>query len=78
MQGGAGGGSGVQLKVELLRKPSVTVAPHVNPALKTLVQRQGFIPPTQTELTTNVKVRGGWVGWLSINSLPHRCPWVGC
>lgn len=53
----------MQLKVELLRKPTMTVAPHVNPALKTLVARQGFIPPTQTELTTNVKVRG-WPGAL--------------
>jgi hypothetical protein len=29
----------------------------VNPALKTVMNRPGFIPPTQTQLTTNVKVR---------------------
>lgn len=36
---------------------TVNSAPFVNPALKTVLNRPGFIPPTQTQLTTNVKVR---------------------
>lgn len=36
---------------------TVNSAPFVNPALKTVMNRPGFIPPTQTQLTTNVKVR---------------------
>ncbi|EWM29450.1 pre-mrna-processing factor 17 [Nannochloropsis gaditana] len=34
---------------------SVNSAPFVNPALKTVMNRPGFIPPTSRELTTNVK-----------------------
>ena len=35
---------------------TVNSAPFVNPALKTVMNRPGFIPPTQTQLTANVKV----------------------
>lgn len=34
---------------------TVNSAPFVNPALKTILHRPGFIAPTQRELTTNVK-----------------------
>lgn len=37
---------------------TVNSAPFVNPALKTVMNRPGFIPPTQKQLTTNVKVGG--------------------
>ena len=36
---------------------TVNSAPFINPALKTLMNRPGFIPPNQKELTTNVKVK---------------------
>ncbi len=40
--------------VHLVRR-TVNSAPFVNPALKTVLDRPGFIPPTTRELTTNVK-----------------------
>lgn len=48
-------GEAVDLKPELLKKP-VSAAPYVNPALKTVAQKPGYIPPNQLQLTTNVKV----------------------
>lgn len=50
------------MPVQLVSR-TVNSAPFVNPALKTVMNRPGFIPPTQTQLTTNVKVRG-WDGVL--------------
>ncbi len=48
--------AGPAVPVQLVSR-TVNSAPYVNPALKTALNRPGFIPPTQTMLTTNVKVR---------------------
>jgi hypothetical protein len=49
------GSEPVALKPQVLSKP-INAAPYVNPALRTIVAKPAFIPPTQKELTSNIKV----------------------